>query len=82
MSENGNLDAARRDAQGLAAYFEKRLNGGGARKIGFALLYFETDQPITTEINYISNCGRADMLAALKAVVARWEGQPEAVGHG
>lgn len=48
---------------------------------GFALLIFGTD---TTEgrMNYISNAKREDMLAALKELIARFEGNyPDEPGN-
>ena len=60
------------------------LNGKDARtpkaKNGLVLLVFpfgETGE----HVNYISNCQRKDVLAALKEIVARFEGQPKVVGN-
>lgn len=61
-----------------AKTIDQLLNGdrvGPDRATGFVLLAF----PIGTEegrrVNYVSNCHRDDMLAALKEIVARFEGR-------
>jgi len=40
---------------------------------GFVLLIFDQVQG-NTEVNYISNCEREDMVVAMKEVVAKFEG--------
>lgn len=64
----------------IARSLDTILNGGKKptdRKIGFALLtyYMGEDLKGTDRINYIGNGNRADMLIALKELVARWEGR-------
>lgn len=44
---------------------------------GIALVVFEPGKASTTA-NYIGNTSRADMLVALKELVARWEGRGHA----
>jgi hypothetical protein len=44
--------------------------------VGVALLVFDMQGPIGSRANYISNCQRDDMIAAMKEMIARWEGQP------
>ena len=67
--------------QALARGIDEALNGTVLpRRNGFALLTF----PLNREgdrVNYISNGDRADMIAALKEIVARFEGQPRQAGR-
>ena len=42
---------------------------------GVVLLQFRFNAPVGARVNYIGNCNRSDMLAALKEMVARWEGR-------
>ena len=42
---------------------------------GFVLLQFPFGGPDKARVNYISNANREDMLAALKEITARFEGQ-------
>jgi len=44
---------------------------------GFALLMFGLTGDESSRMNYISNCDRADMLAAMKEFIARNEGRYE-----
>ena len=48
----------------------------------FALLVFPFDDENETMVNYVSNANHNDMVTALKALVARFEGQPKQKGHG
>ena len=61
----------------LARSIDAMLNGGNTppehKKYGFALLVYPTGQIDQSHINYIGNGNRADMLAALKELTARWE---------
>jgi hypothetical protein len=41
---------------------------------GIALLMWPKDRD-EQRVNYIGNCPRPDMLAAMKEIVARWEGR-------
>lgn len=43
--------------------------------IGFVLLVFDTNGQQGSRTNYVSNCQRQDMIAALKEVTTRFEGQ-------
>lgn len=59
-------------AQTLDDFFNGRQR---PRRIGFALFVFPTNMPRGARTNYVSNCNRADMIAALKEVLARFEGR-------
>jgi len=62
--------------QSLASALDGVLNGedkGADRKVGFTLLLFNFGDE--GRVNYVSNADRADMLASLKALVARFEGR-------
>jgi hypothetical protein len=62
----------------LDEIFNGRPGPGRERTVGFALLVYPLDQgPIegTGRINYIGNGDRAEVLIALKELVARWEGR-------
>jgi len=61
----------------LAAFLDNVFNGKGAKKVGFALLTYNFGEDIigTGRINYIGNGQRAEVLVALKELVARWEGR-------
>lgn len=69
------------DMRDLARDLDTRFNGpilpGLPRtaKNGFVLLAFEFGEHETGLINYISNAQRGDMLAAMKAFIARAEGR-------
>jgi len=61
---------------GLAKGIDDVLNGGAEpRQIGFALLMYPFGHVDAARINYIGNGKRADVLVALKELVARWEGR-------
>jgi hypothetical protein len=64
---------------GLAAALDEILNPGlkgPRRKIGFALLLYDFDTgPNQNNVNYVGNGERKDVRAAMKEVVARWDGQ-------
>ena len=58
----------------MAAAIDDALNGDvRPRTNGFVLLMFEFGD--NKRLNYISNADRADMLSALKEMVARFEGR-------
>jgi hypothetical protein len=65
----------------LAGALDEVFNGPATpdrvRTTGFALLVFPMGEDIsgTGRVNYIGNGDRADMLIALKELVARWEGR-------
>lgn len=72
--------------QVLAVNIDGFLNGRDKgkitrRTIGFALLVFPFDGPHGARTNWVSNAQRADMVIALKEIVARFEGQPEMTGR-
>jgi hypothetical protein len=56
----------------LARQLDRSFNQDGVRRVGFALLTFNFGDE--SRVNYISNADRADMLATMKAFVARAEG--------
>jgi len=70
--------------QVMAKAIDTALNGGTLplRFHGFALLVFPFDDENETMVNYVSNANHNDMVTALKALVARFEGQPKQKGHG
>lgn len=51
------------------------------KKIGFVLLTAYFGQIENGRVNYISNGEREDMVAMLKELLARFEGQPETGGR-
>lgn len=77
-------DKYHRQMNAIAAALDQVFNGdkrGEDRETGFVLLVF----PFADEgrCNYISNAGdRRDIIAAMKELIARFEGQPDIVGHG
>lgn len=63
--------------RGIAGGLDKVLNGDRDPKPnGFVLLVFPEDGEHGARTNYISNCPRSDVIAAMKEVLARFEGQP------
>lgn len=52
----------------------------GQRENGFVLLVFPFNKPEGNRVNYVSNLERTEIVAALKEIVARFEGR--AVDHG
>jgi hypothetical protein len=75
MEEATESDAAL--LQSIAAGMDKVLNGdakGVAKRVGFTVLVYNFGD--TVNVNYVSNSDRADMVATLKCLLARWEGQP------
>lgn len=68
--------------QAIAGGLDEILNGGRQNKPnGFVLLVFSNNAELGARTNYASNCPRADMIVALKEVLARFEGQPEISGR-
>lgn len=62
--------------QVLAETVDDYLNGKRRpRRVGFAIFVFPFDQPHGARTNYVSNADRATMIAAMKEVVARFEGR-------
>lgn len=70
----------------LARIIDEHFNGdakGHDRKVGFALLVFPFGEGTRDRINYLSNAERADMITAMKELIARFEGRhPEESGQG
>ncbi len=75
MSEAAK-DATKVVLQGVAHALDQYFNGAGPKKTGFVLLTFPFDGPEGQRCNYVSNGQRKDVLATLKEVVARFDGQP------
>jgi hypothetical protein len=68
--------------QALASGIDEILNGNVLpKKNGFVVLVFPFDQVDGARTNYVSNCDRKDIIAALKEVTARFEGQPHQSGR-
>lgn len=68
--------------QVLAQLAQRTLNGNDRPgSNGFVILAFPFDKPEGGRTNYISNCARKDVVAALKEIVARFEGQPQQSGR-
>lgn len=65
----------------LAASLDEVLNGiskGEDRKVGFVLLTYnlgELGEDRLNHVNYVGNGERSDVYAALKELIARWDGQ-------
>lgn len=68
--------------QSIASVLDDVLNGSHRPKQnGFVVLVFPVDGPEGARTNYVSNCDRKDIIAAMKEVVARFEGQPSQTGR-
>jgi hypothetical protein len=68
--------------QSLAKMLDAVLNAKPGRKdYGFVLLVFNEEGQSGSRTNYVSNCDRKDIIAALKEVTGRFEGQPEQSGR-
>lgn len=68
--------------QALASGIDEILNGNALpKKNGFVVLVFPFDQVDGSRTNYVSNCDRKDIIAALKEVTARFEGSPHQTGR-
>lgn len=64
--------------QRLAKKADRALNGktqGAPRRNGFVILAFPFDGPEGQRVNYVSNANREDMIAAMKEIIARFEGR-------
>jgi hypothetical protein len=80
------IEAAYREKMtALARAIDGLFNGdvtGPARETGFVLLVFPFGEK-EGRCNYISNgADRRDIVTMLKEQIKRFEGQPEAEGHG
>lgn len=68
--------------QTIASALDDALNGKARpKKTGFVVLVFPFDGPEGQRTNYVSNSKREDIVAALKEIVARFEGQPQQSGR-
>lgn len=66
----------------LARQLDVYFNGDDTPKqVGFALFVFPFGGPENARTNYISNAARANMIVAMKEVLARFEGQAELKGR-
>lgn len=75
------MDDTKRMMQAIAAGLDGILNGGSTEKrTGFVVLVFPFGEVKGARTNYVSNCDRADIIAALKEVTARFEGQARMEG--
>jgi hypothetical protein len=77
MSTHGPIQSEYREKLNqLAAFLDDTLNGDEPpKRVGFVLLMFAFAEPDAARMNYISNADRADMLVALKELVANFEGR-------
>lgn len=70
--------------KGIAGLLDKAFNGeakGDDRSTGFVLMVFPYGDH-SGRCNYISNgADRKDVVALMKEMIARFEGQPEVTGH-
>jgi len=62
--------------QAVAKGLDEILDG-----LGFALFVFDQQGPEGGRTNYVSNVARADMIAAMKEVLGRFDGQPRQRGN-
>lgn len=63
--------------QNIAQDLDKTLNGTRRpKRAAFVVLVVPFDGPEGARTNYVSNADRKDVVAMLKEVVARFEGQP------
>lgn len=68
----------------IAQVLDETLNPKGTKKNGFVLLVFNFGEPTPrSRMNYISNAERADIVVALRELLANFEGRmmPEAKGQ-
>lgn len=75
----------RQQMQAIAATLDEFLNGdakGADREAGFVLLVFPFGSADGGRCNFISNgADRKDIVALMKEMIARFEGQPEMRGR-
>jgi hypothetical protein len=78
-------DAYRAKMQRVAGALDKIFNdedAGDARSTGFVLLVFPFGNADSGRCNFISNgADRKDVVALMKEMIARFEGQPEMTGN-
>lgn len=66
----------------IARAIDDTLNGSARPKQnGFVVLVFPMEGPDGARTNYVSNCDRKDVIAALKEITARFEGQSHQSGR-
>ncbi|MCQ8781698.1 hypothetical protein [Mangrovibrevibacter kandeliae] len=70
-----DLSRTNQRLQGLA-----RVIGPGVAPSRFILLTFDPKGPAGSQTNYVSNIDRQDAIAAMKEIIARWEGQSQQKG--
>jgi hypothetical protein len=75
-SDHGPMEE---EIRGVSNDIGKIIGGVLPKGWGFALLIFGTDKA-GGRMNYISNARREDMLAALKELIARFEGNYDDTG--
>lgn len=84
LGDAGLEESYRGKMEFLARQLDHLFNGdlrGQDRKTGFVLMVFPFGEDITGRCNYISNgAGRDDVVALMKEMIARFEGQPETKG--
>lgn len=88
MSSHGPIQEEQREAMNaLAKGIDEILNGkpppvpqSWEKRWGFVLLSAEFGRIEGGRVNYISNGDRDDMVAMLRELLARFEGQPETGG--
>jgi hypothetical protein len=70
----------------LARAIDVHFNGearGPDRSVGFVLLVFPFGDTASGRCNFISNgADRKDLVTLFKEMISRFEGMPEASGHG
>lgn len=75
----------RQQMQAIAATLDEFLNGdakGADRETGFVLLVYPFGEAGDGRCNFISNgADRKDIVALMKEMIARFEGQPEIRGR-
>lgn len=76
-----NMTETQELMRALAKTLDGLLNDASGKTTGFVLLTFPFDGPAGQRTNYIANCDRADVVVALKEIVARFEGQPQQSGR-
>jgi len=59
----------------IAKLLEGAFNPDGGKDYGFTLLVFSMNDGGKGRMNYISNAVRADMLTAMKELIANFEGR-------
>ncbi|MGM4906217.1 hypothetical protein AB8B21_05930 [Tardiphaga sp. 866_E4_N2_1] len=68
----------------IAGVLDETFNGdakGADKQVGFVLLVFPLGQVEGSRCNFISNgSDRRDIVALMKEMIARFEGQPEMAG--